>query len=144
MASLLALVGCAATPPDTRSGNPEITVAGVDAECVRNSFLNGLVNEGYAILASSAHQIVAGRETRNKAAAFWLRTAFGGAPEDRLTLLLLPQPTRNSLRIVLTGAFVSNQGTGFERVHPIPAAQDDQDMLVAMKPRIENKCQVTG
>ncbi|MCH8039367.1 MAG: hypothetical protein IH977_03370 [Nitrospinae bacterium] len=136
------LSGCATVPPaNTPSGNPEVTLSGVRADCVRSGFLNILVNQGYAIHKTTDTQIVGGRRTKNFAAGLFLGTRFGGDPEERLTVLFIPQGTPDTIRVVLTSAaYVSNQGTGFEKVHPIRGTQKDQDMFMVAKSRIEYKC----
>lgn len=135
------LVGCATVPPaNTPSGNPEITLSNVRAECVRSAFLNLLVNNGYTIRTSTDTQIIAGKTTQNMAASLLLSTQFSGPPEERITVLFIPQPTGDALRVVVSGAYVSNQGTGFEKVQPIRGSQMDQNQFMAAKPRIEAEC----
>ena len=135
------LVGCATVPAaNTPSGNPEITLSNVRIECVRSGFLNLLVNMGHAIRTSTDTQIVAGKTTQNVAASVLLSTRLSGPPEERVTILFIPQSTPDTLRVVLSAGYVSNQGTAFESVQPIRGSQAEQDQLVGMKSSIETGC----
>jgi len=111
-------------------------VSNVNANCVQNTFLNGLINEGYQIRSTSENQIVAGKVSQNFATNLFFSTGFSGSPEERITIMFIPQPTTNGLRIILSGAIVSNQGTAFEKTYPIQATADDQRQMEAMGRRI--------
>ena len=135
------LVGCATEPAaNTPSGHPEVTLVGVRADCVRSAWLNFLVNDGYSIQKTSDTQIVAGRRTDNFALTLLLGTELSGAPEERVTVLFIPQGAPDSLRVVVSIAYVSNQGTAFENIQPGRETQTDQEYLMSIKTGMENKC----
>ena len=132
---MLLVAGC--TPPlTTPSGQPEMTVPNVDAACIRNTVLNGLIDQGYQIRTTNDNQIIAGRVSENLAMNLFFSTGFSGNPEERVTIMFIPQPTTKALRIVVTRAIVSNQGTAFEKVHPIQGTVDDQRQMKEMRRRI--------
>ena len=61
-------------------------------------------------------QIVGGRKSKNVGLGLLFGTRRGGFPEERLTVLFIPQGSSNVLRVVLQEAMVSNQGTAFEKI----------------------------
>ena len=135
------LVGCATVPlANTPSGNPEVTLTNVRPECVRSAFMNLLVNNGYTIRTCTDTQIIAGKTTQNVAASLLLSTRLSGPPEERVTILFIPQSAPDTLRVVVSGAYVSNQGTAFEKVQPVRGSQTEQDQFMAAKSRIEAEC----
>jgi len=137
-ASLIA--GCATAPsPNTASGNPEITLTNVKFDCVRSIFMNGFINQGYTIRNVSNSQIVAGRTTTNSS-AFWYRTFYGGAAEERVTITFLPLDTPDGLRVVSSAAYVSDPATATEKVFDADSTEEDQIQLMDMKSLIEHKC----
>jgi len=137
-ASLIA--GCASVPPpDTASGNPEVILTNVKFDCVRSIFMNSFINQGYTIRNVSNTQIVAGRTTTNSS-AFWYRTFYGGAAEERVTILFFPQNTPDTLRVVSTAAYVSDPATASEKVFAAEGTLEDQMQLLSMKSSIENQC----
>ena len=137
-ASLIA--GCASVPPpDTASGNPEVILTNVKFDCVRSIFMNSFINQGYTIRNVSNTQIVAGRTTTNSS-AFWYRTFYGGAAEERVTILFFPQNAPDTLRVVSTAAYVSDPATASEKVFAAEGTQEDQMQLLSMKSSIENQC----
>lgn len=140
--TIVALIaGCATNPPaNTPSGNPEVTLEGVKADCVRSAFLNVIANGGYSIRTVNDTQIVAGRTSKNPMASLLLGTGMSGAPEERVTFLFIPQPTSDALRVVASSAYVSNQGTAFEKVQPMQGSQADQEKFLAAKSVIESGC----
>jgi hypothetical protein len=134
------LASCASVPPhDTASGNPEIILTNVKFDCVRSIFMNSYMNQGYTIRNASNTQIVAGRTTTNSS-AFWYRTFYRGAAEERVTILFFPQAVPDTLRIVSTAAYVSDPGTASEKVFAADGAQEDQMQFMSMKALIENQC----
>jgi hypothetical protein len=138
LASLIA--GCATAPsPDTASGNPEVILSNVKFNCVRSMFMNSFINQGYTLRNTSDSQIVAGRTTTNSS-AFWYRTFYGGPAEERVTILFLPLDTPDTLRVVSTGAYVSDPGTASEKVFDAPSTDEDQIQLTEMKSLIERQC----
>lgn len=137
----LLLPGCATAPrANTPSGNAEITVTNVKPDCIRAAFMNLFVDKGYAIRTTTDTQIVAGKVTDNVAASVFFGTRFGGAPEERVTVLFVPQMTGDALRVVVSSAYVSNQGSAFEKTQPIGVSQKDQDQFIAIKSQIEDRC----
>lgn len=132
------LAGCA-TLPDTTSGNPEITLTNVKFDCVRSVFMNSFINQGYTIRNVSISQIVAGRTTTNSS-AFWYRTYYGGAAEERVTISFFPMETPDTLRVVSTAAYVSDPATASEKVFDADGTLEDQEQLMSMKSMIENQC----
>lgn len=137
----MVLSGCASLPPpQTPSGKPELMLSGVDAACVRSRMANALVNQGYGIKTMNDYSIIAERKVTSGAAAFLYSTPMSGSPNERLTITMIPQG--NSMRMVMDMAYVSNAGTGFEKLTPITASQNDEQMLMQIKPNIESACPV--
>jgi hypothetical protein len=137
-ASLIA--GCASVPPpDTASGNPEIILTNVKFDCVRSAFMNSFINQGYTIRNVSNSQIVAGRTTTNSS-AFWYRTFYLGAAEERITISFFPRNAPNTLQVVSTAAYVSDPGTASEKVFAAEGTQEDQEQFISMKSLIESQC----
>lgn len=133
------LAGCASvTPPDTESGNPEIILTNVKFNCVRSMFMNSFINQGYTIRNVSNTQIVAGKTATN--ASLWYHTFYGGAPEERVTILFFPMDTPDSLQVVSYAAYISDPATASEKVFAVKGTQEDQIQLMAMKNIIENRC----
>jgi hypothetical protein len=134
------ITGCAFAPsPDTTSGNPEIVLTNVKFDCVRSIFMNSYINQGYTIRNVSNTQIVAGKTTTNSS-AFWYRTFYGGAAEERVTIFFFPLDTPDALRVVSTAAYVSDPATASEKVFAAEGTQEDQEQLMSMKSIIENNC----
>jgi hypothetical protein len=134
------LAGCASAPPsDTESGNPEVILTNVKFDCVRSMFMNSFINQGYTIRNVSNTQIVAGKTTTNSS-AFWYRTFYLGAAEERVTISFFPQNVPDTLQVVSTAAYVSDPGTATEKVFASEGTQEDQRQLMAMKSMIENQC----
>lgn len=141
---LVTAAGCMSAPPlQTASGRPEITLTAVDASCVRAALLNKLVNDQWMVRSTTDTQIVAGKESQNATANFLLRTDLGGRPEDRVTFLLIALPG-DGMRVVVSEQFVSNAGTGFEKVTPIPHAQAVQDRFEMTGLEIQQDCAKHG
>ena len=132
------LAGCASLP-DTTSGNPELILTNVKFDCVQSIFMNSYINQGYTIRNVSSSQIVAGKTTTNSS-AFWYRTFYGGAAEERVTISFLPLDTPNALRVVSTAAYVSDPATASEKVFATQGTQEDQEQLMSMQSIIENRC----
>ena len=133
------LAGCASVPPDTASGNPELLLTNVKFDCVRSVFMNSFINQGYTIQNVSNTQIVAGRTTTNSS-AFWYRTFYLGAAEERVTISFFPQNAPDSLQVVSTAAYVSDPGTASEKVFAAEGTQEDQEQFISMKSLIESQC----
>jgi hypothetical protein len=137
----VSLTGCAtAPPPSTPSGKLELMLSNVDFSCVRSGLANVLVSAGYNVEKMSDYQIVAGKITKNGMASFLLSTPMSGAPEERVTITMLPQINGSSLRVVWDAAYVSNPGTAYEKFTPIGASQANEEQLNSLAPRIEQKC----
>lgn len=135
------LVGCAAPPPvGTPSGNLEVVLTNVRADCVRAELLNALVSSGATIRSTSDVQIVAGRPSDNALANALLSSRYGGTPEERVTMLLLPVPNFPDVRLAVSVAYVTNQGSAFEKVQPVRPSAAQQEQLVAARSRVENLC----
>ena len=133
------LAGCASvTTPDTESGNPKIILTNIKFGCVRSMFMNSFINQGYTIRNVSNTQIVAGRTATN--ASLWYHTFYGGAPEERVTILFFPMDTPDSLQVISTAAYISDPATASEKVFAVQGTQEDQIQLMAMKNIIENRC----
>jgi hypothetical protein len=140
--SAVFLFGGCAVPPraSTPSGNPEITLESVRTDCVRSLFINVFVNQGYTLRSNTDMQVVAGRESKNAMANVSFGTRLSGAPEERVTILLIPQPNSDALRIVISSAYVSNQGTAFESVQSLQGSQKDQDQFMTLASRFQSEC----
>lgn len=135
------LAGCVTAPPvGTPSGNPEITLSNVRADCVKAGLLNGLINGGYRVESSNEYQIVAGKPTTNTLASLLLSTPANSTVEERYTVTMVPQVNSSDLRLMIEGAYVSNPGTGFEQRQPIGANGNVQQQFASIKPRIESTC----
>ena len=134
----LLLAGCASLP-DTTTGDPEIILTNVKFDCVRSMFMNSFINQGYTLRNVSNTQIVAGKTTTNSS-AFWYRTFYGGPAEERVTILFLPLDTPDTLRVVSTGAYVSDPGTASEKVFDDGSTEEDQIQLMDIKSLIERQC----
>lgn len=133
------LAGCASvTPPNTESGNPEIILTNIKFGCVRSMFMNSFIDQGYTIRNVSNTQIVAGKTATN--ASLWYHTFYGGAPEERVTILFFPMDTPDSLQVISTAAYISDPTTASEKVFAVQGTQKDQIQLTAMKNIIENHC----
>ena len=133
------LAGCASvTPLDTESGNPEVILTNIKSGCVRSMFMNSFINQGYTIWNVSNTQIVAGKTATN--ASLWHHTFYGGAPEERVTILFFPMDTPDSLQVVSSAAYISDPATASEKVFAVKGTQEDQTQLMAMKNIIENRC----
>lgn len=130
--------GCASLP-DTTSGNPELVLTNVKFDCVQSIFMNSYMNQGYTIRNVSNSQIVAGKTTTNSS-AFWYRTFYGGAAEERVTISFFPLDTPNSFLVVSTAAYVSDPATASEKVFATQGTQEDQELLMSMQSIIENRC----
>lgn len=140
----LALAGCATTTPiGTRSGNPELTLVNVRADCVKAGLVNAFIDSGMAIESASDYLIVAGKPTSNTMASLLFGTRMDATVEERYTATLAPQVNGNDLRIVVAGAYVSNPGTAFEKRQPMKAGGNIQQQFMAAKPVIESRCAKT-
>lgn len=128
------------TPINTPSGNPEITVSNVRLDCIRGDFMNMAVNGGFTIRQSSDLQLVLGRITKNTLATVFLSSDFGGAPEERIFINFIPLPSANSYRIVVTEGYVTNPGTGFEKLTPASSTGEVQAQFSAKKSYWEALC----
>lgn len=95
------------------------TLANVDAQCVRSAVLTSLVDQGYVVRSSTDTQVVAGRPALGGVYAPLLGTQD---EERRVTVLFIPL-SDSGMRVVINEAFVSNAGSGFERVSPIYPGQ---------------------
>ena len=115
----------------------------VDASCVRNAFLNLLVNKGFQVKTVNDTQIVVGRGARNFGALLLLGTRGGGNPEDRMTGRFLAMQI-NGVRVVISGAYVSNPGTGFEKLTQIPPNANDQQQMQQMGSNLSQTCHKVG
>lgn len=138
---VFALSGCATLPPpQTPSGRPEITLSNVNAACVRSKTANALVDGGFAIKTMNDYSLIAERKVTSGMAAFLYSTQMSGNPDERVTITFIPNGS--AVRMVWNAAYVSNAGTGFEKSTPIPASQNDEQMLLQIKPKIESSCPI--
>lgn len=134
------IAGCASIPPpDTESGNPELILTNVKFDCVRSIFMNSFINQGYTLRNVSNTQIVAGKTTTSSS-AFWYRTFYRGAAEERVTIHFHPMDMPDALRVVSTAAYVSDPATANEKVFAAEGTQEDQIQFMSMKSFIENQC----
>lgn len=132
-----AITACQPRQPTapTPSGQLEVTLYNMDSRCVQSVLLNDMVDHGFQVRTATDLQLVFGRETKNAAAALFLGTEMTGPPEERLTFLFLQRPD-GGLRIVLSGQYVSNQGTGFEHSNPVTPTANEQAQFVAASSRL--------
>ncbi len=111
------LAGCHSPPPiHTASGQPEITLTNVNAQCVRSGFMNGLINDGWNIETTSDTQIIAGKP----------------GTDFEAKVLFIPMSS-NGMRVVVSEAQVSDPGAAF-----------DKGTLVTQNQPIEDKFEVAG
>lgn len=141
----LVLSGCVTAPPiGTASGNPEITLSNVRADCVKAGLINALLSGGYRIESSNEYQIVVGKPTTNTMASLLLSTPANSTVEERQTVTMAPQMNSNDLRVMIESAYVSNPGTAFEQRQPIGANGNDQQQFDSIKPVIESRCAIAA
>ena len=140
---LLLLVVSACAPMEranTPSGNAELNLERVRTDCVQSIFMHALTNGGFALRSSTPNQLVFGKRTENFGAAVFLGTRYGGAPEERITALFIPSMYGDGLRVVISHAYVANQGSAFERVTPLDVSQKLHNEIAAFKPDFESRC----
>jgi len=137
---MLLLTGCATTSPaNTSSGHPEVTLTDINPGCVRTWFLDFFLNQGYTIREATPSRIVAGKIAKNYAAQFPDGTRYGGAPEERTTVHFVPQGIPDSLRVVITTDYVSNQYSAFKKIEPIQESQTVQENFTKIK-ALDDQC----
>lgn len=114
--SVCGLMACSGDP-FAQPAQPGYMLSNIDPQCVRSTALTSLVDQGYIVRSTNDSQIVADRPTLGAATAL---LAQGEA--RRVTILFIPQAD-SGMRVVISEAFISNAGSGFERVTPIYPGQ---------------------
>ena len=127
----LSLIGCAGTQVqhNTASGRPERQFAAAP-EAVRAALITELVNRGYSITKESQSLVQGEKFTDNFGAVMAYSTGYDSRVMVRVTYTMIPMGAET--RVVGDIATVSNPGSGFERVHPLPNSQSSADMQNAL------------
>lgn len=134
--SLLA-AGCVST--GTASGRPDVVLHNVERSCFRDTFLQGALSDGWRLQSNGEALVTFARASRSPVAAALFGTGQG-LPEERLSLVMIPQPGTRDTRVVLDGAFVSNPGTAFEQRADRRFTAEEQRAFEAMGRRAEKAC----
>ncbi|WP_295388247.1 hypothetical protein [uncultured Thiodictyon sp.] len=123
------LGGCAPEPrPNTPSGNLEITVTRVGLSCAREVMANAIADYGYPVQSTKDGRIIASR------------VGPTDRMEERATILFLPEPDSDALKILIYGNLVTRPGTPFVSFLPVNPTPAQQDYFDAVKPKILSQC----
>ncbi|MBA5777189.1 hypothetical protein H2509_08625 [Stappia sp. F7233] len=132
LAIAFALVACQGVQHNTASGRPEVTTR-KSVEVVKNSAINELINHGYAVTADTPYSMTFEKPVENPVAAALLGSQWNSVPNARIRLTFAKVPA--GTRVVADLAFVTNPGTGFERLTPAnnnPDSVKIQEWLAAL------------
>lgn len=140
--SVMFAAGCAGSSSvQTPSQHPEFTVTHVRPDCVRSVMTTALINQGYTLRSTSDTQIVGGKATQSPSSSRWYsRLIYDNPPEERVSILFIPQESVDTVRIVKITEYVYEANTATEEVQPASDTQEDQDQFMAMKDLIEKHC----
>jgi hypothetical protein len=114
------LLGCSGLT--TQPVQPGYTLTNVDAQCVRSLILANLTDQGFVVRSATDNQVIAGRPQIGGA----LGALVAPTDEHRVTVLMIPMG--EGMRVVISEAFVSRAGSGFETSSPIYPGQGSFSM----------------
>ncbi|MDR6659734.1 hypothetical protein J2W51_002304 [Tardiphaga robiniae] len=131
----LSVSGCqTAQPPSTASGKPEVTIHAPVAK-IKALMITNALNKGLSITKDTEYLLQFDRPTQNMGAAILLGSKYDSVPNERYILTFAP--AGEETRVVASAMFVTNPGSGFERITPVNAGagidqtQRDLDELKA-------------
>lgn len=119
LSAVLMLAGCqTAQPPATASGKPEVTIRAPVAK-IKALMITHAINNGLSVTKDTEYLLQFEKPTTNVGAAVLLGSRYDGTPNERYVLTFAP--LGDQTRVVASAMFVTNPGSGFERITPVNA-----------------------
>lgn len=132
----LSLAACqTAQPPSTASGKPEVTIHAPVSK-IKALIITHAMNNGMSITKDTEYMLQFDKPTTNLGAAVLLGSKYDSTPNERYVLTFAP--IGDQTRVIASAMFVTNPGSGFERITPINAGagidktQRDLEQIKAM------------
>jgi hypothetical protein len=145
--STIAIVSCATVPPlRTATGKAEVTISGVTKKQVIDGITYRMVLKGFQVKSTSDYMVVVGKKTENAAALILLGSRWDPTPEERIAFNIVE--VGPGVRVIANIMYVTNPGSGFERVTDTSTqskyAHELNDMLDKLKASLEFEPKIDG
>jgi hypothetical protein len=115
------LVGCqTAAPPSTASGKPEVTIKAQPA-AIKARLISLAIDKRFNVTKDTEYLLQVEKPSDNLAAAMLLGSKYDAIPSERWVFTFAP--LGDSVRVVASAMYVTNPGSGFERITPINAGE---------------------
>ena len=117
----LSLGACqTAQPPSTASGKPEVTIHAPVAK-VKALIITHAMNNGMSLTKDTEYMLQFDKPTDNLGAAVLLGSRYDSVPNERYVITFAPMGEET--RVIASAMFVTNPGSGFERMTPVNAGE---------------------
>ncbi|BEV46021.1 hypothetical protein [Afipia carboxidovorans] len=117
----LSVAACqTAQPPSTASGKPETTIRAPVSK-IKALIISRAMNNGMSITKDTEYMLQFEKPTANLGAAVLLGSRYDSTPNERYVVTFAP--LGDETRVVISSMFVTNPGSGFERITPINAGE---------------------
>ena len=121
MAAALMLGACqTAQPPSTASGKPEVTIRAPVSK-IKGLLITHAMNNGMSLTKDTEYMLQFDKPTNNLGAAVLLGSRYDSTPNERYVITFAPMGEET--RVIASAMFVTNPGSGFERMTPVNAGE---------------------
>lgn len=121
MFAALSLAACqTAQPPSTASGKPEVTIRAPVSK-IKALIITHAMNNGLSITRDTEYMLQFDKPTTNLGAAVLLGSRYDSTPNERYVITFAP--LGEETRVIASAMFVTNPGSGFERITPVNAGE---------------------
>jgi hypothetical protein len=105
-------------PPATASGKPEVTIR-APVEKIKALLITHAMNNGMSITKDTEYLLQFDKPTTNLGAAVLLGSRYDSTPNERYVITFAPLGEQT--RVIASAMYVTNPGSGFERITPVNA-----------------------
>lgn len=117
----LSVAACqTAQPPSTASGKPEVTIR-APVPKIKALIITHAMNNGMSITKDTEYMLQFDKPTNNLGAAVLLGSRYDSVPNERYVITFAPMGEET--RVIASAMFVTNPGSGFERMTPVNAGE---------------------
>jgi hypothetical protein len=132
------LAGCqTAQPPSTASGKAEVTIK-APVGAIKSAIISRAINVKYSVTKDTEYLLQMEKPSDNFGAALLLGSKYDSVPAERAVFTFAPQG--DTVRVVAALMYVTNPGSGFERLTPVNAGEGvdrTQASLYEIKDQLE-------
>lgn len=115
------LAGCqTAAPPSTASGKPEVTIK-AQTPAIKARLISLAMDRRFNVTKDTEYLLQIEKPTDNFGASLLLGSKYDAIPAERWVFTFAP--IGDSVRVVASAMYVTNPGSGFERLTPVQAGE---------------------